>query len=159
MGRHWANSQSNRFNINGQAKASGVVESLLDKDYENVTATVNEALCGLFWDCTGLVDAQGLVLNCDSVTSWAYAYMFQGCYNLVEGPSIMSTQFSSEYACEYMFQNCTSLTSIKMPNFNDYFGGSAFQMWVDNVSGSGTFYYNGPDTTHDSYAIPNGWTV
>ena len=35
----------------------------------------------------------------------------------------------------------------------------AFSNWVDGVASTGTFYYNGSDTTTGVSAIPTGWTV
>ena len=36
---------------------------------------------------------------------------------------------------------------------------NAFDRWVDGVASTGTFYYNGSDTTTGTSAIPTGWTV
>ena len=36
---------------------------------------------------------------------------------------------------------------------------SAFGNWVSGVAKSGTFHYNGSDTTTGASAIPTGWTV
>lgn len=39
-------------------------------------------------------------------------------------------------------------------NFDEH-----FVCWVDGVSPTGTFHYNGSDTTRGADAIPEGWTI
>ena len=60
-----------------------------------------------------------------------------------------------------MFYNCTNLNTIKLGyigNFADA-PSNAFNNWVSGVASSGTFYYNGSDTTQGVSAIPTGWTL
>lgn len=70
-----------------------------------------------------------------------------------------------------MFQNCANLNEIKIGytgNFDVTYFGRLTSMWGTTVdtrwmtgvqTTSGTFYYNGSDTTRGPGAIPNGWTV
>lgn len=62
-----------------------------------------------------------------------------------------------------MFKNCSSLNEIKIDYIGDFYGtgvlSNAFNKWVQGVSASGTFYYDGEDTTTGINAIPTGWDV
>ena len=57
-----------------------------------------------------------------------------------------------------MFWGCSSLNEIKIA-YTGNFSSSYFSGWVDGVAASGTFYYNGTDTTRGTSAIPTGWVV
>ena len=60
-----------------------------------------------------------------------------------------------------MFFNCSNLNTIKL-GYTGKFGdapSNAFSRWVYGVAESGTFYYNGSDTTTGESAIPEGWVV
>lgn len=105
---------------------------------------------------------EGLAESC-------YHSMFQDCVSLTDAPYI----FASKICCDvenstqfnYMFSNCSSLSSIKMNyagNFNDKYGTRfAFSQWASKVGKSGTFYYNGNASLVERGpdSIPNGWTV
>lgn len=56
-----------------------------------------------------------------------------------------------------MFRNCSSLSSIKVPELLNWGNNSN---WVAGVAGTGTFTKNSslPEYFGDS-RIPNGWTV
>ena len=57
-----------------------------------------------------------------------------------------------------MFDGCSSLNTIKIA-YTGSFSTTYFNNWVNGVAASGTFYYNGSDTTTGVSAIPTGWTV
>ena len=57
-----------------------------------------------------------------------------------------------------MFKGCSSLAEITTPYVGN-FSTTYFNEWVDGVASTGTFYYNGSDTTTGESAIPEGWTV
>ena len=62
-----------------------------------------------------------------------------------------------------MFDGCSSLNEIRT-EWTFGFGGAAstsnvFKDWVKGVAASGTFYYDGTDTSTGTSAIPTGWTV
>lgn len=50
------------------------------------------------------------------------------------------------------------LEEIKI-GYTGEFSEDYFSNWVQGVASSGTFYYNGSDTTEGDSAIPSGWTV
>ena len=62
-----------------------------------------------------------------------------------------------------MFNGCSSLNEIKIAYDGNFSGTGvptdAFNNWVNGVSSSGTFYYDGEDTTTGASAIPTGWEV
>ena len=57
-----------------------------------------------------------------------------------------------------MFQECFNLNTIKL-GYTGNFSEEYFTGWVQGVASTGTFYYNGTDTTTGESAIPTGWTV
>lgn len=57
-----------------------------------------------------------------------------------------------------MFNGCSSLQEIKV-DFTGNFNATYFRDWVSGVPNTGTFYYNGSDTTRGASAIPTGWTI
>ena len=57
-----------------------------------------------------------------------------------------------------MFYNCSSLNEIRI-DYTGNFSTTYFNNWVYGVAASGTFYYQGSDTTTGVSAIPSGWTV
>ena len=82
--------------------------------------------------------------------------MFSGCTSLTQSPELPANVAQN---CYYgMFQNCTSLNEIKIAYTNN-FHVMYFRYWVDGVASSGTFYYNGSDTTRGISAIPENWTI
>lgn len=60
-----------------------------------------------------------------------------------------------------MFYRCSNLNTITLGYTGNFAGApaTAFNGWVNGVAASGTFYYNGSDTTTGTSAIPSGWTV
>ena len=65
---------------------------------------------------------------------------------------------SSTNAFSDMFNGCTNLNEIKL-DYTGSFASNTFASWVNGVAASGTFYYNGSDTTRGTSAIPTGWTI
>ena len=57
-----------------------------------------------------------------------------------------------------MFYRCYNLNTIKL-GYTDNFVDNYFNEWVSGVASTGTFYYNGSDTTQGESAIPTGWTI
>ena len=86
--------------------------------------------------------------------------MFYNCTNLVGGPTIMATNLlSTSWTAEYMFQGCSSLKSVKIYATGSYWDDNSTIDWMDGVPSTGTFYYNGTYTGHDTSHIPEGWTI
>lgn len=65
----------------------------------------------LFVGCTGLVDASGLILPATSLATYCYRYMFNNCSSLTTIPELPATTLS-EGCYEGMFNHCTSLISV-----------------------------------------------
>ena len=93
------------------------------------------------------------------LNAYAYADMFSGCSSMVKAPEIKATTISTTEAVSNMFKNCSQLNEIKLTNFIGNFSSGPFGNWVYGVASTGTFYYNGSDTTRGANAIPTGWTV
>ena len=178
-----ANSYNNGniFNLTGQVGAYGDATFLLDKN-GGLDTIGGWALGMLFWDCTALTHAPELPSH--NLGTDAYDTMFTGCSSLREAPELPATNLGSQYCYSQMFSGCTSLTKapflpatvlqsqcygsmfkgctnlseIKIA-YTGSFSNTYFYDWVQGVAASGTFYYNGSDTTRGTNAIPSGWTI
>lgn len=110
----------------------------------------------MFYLCQQLIQVPDLAAT--SLGIQCYAQMFSDCYSLIEAPILYATTDLGRACYSQMFQFCNNLKSIKI-----YYGGAIntvrFRAWVDGVSPTGVFYYNGSTTTRGSSAIPEGWTV
>ena len=141
---------------------------------------------GMFQGCTSLTEApelpattlrgqcyQYMFAGCSSLTTapelpattlnqYCYANMFQGCTSLTTAPALPATTLANS-CYRNMFYGCSSLNSIEIAYTGNFSGtgvpSKAFLNWVQDVSASGTFYYDGEDTTTGASAIPTGWTV
>ena len=126
------NTDYNQFVMTGNISASGNVDTLLD---QNGNATLTE---------------------------WCYNRLFSDCSSLTTAPDLPSMSLA-EGCYASMFKGCSNLNTIKLgytDNFVDASSGpSTFSNWVFGVASTGTFYYNGTDTTTGESAIPEGWTV
>lgn len=177
-----SSSDYNTFVMTGKIAASGNVDTLLDQN-GNATLT-SYCYSNMFKNCTSLTTAPALPAK--TLANNCYISMFQGCTSLTKAPVLPATVLAD--GCYwYMFRDCTSLTTAPaLPattlaigcyrtmfqgcsNLNNitlgYTGNfadaptNAFGNWVDGVASTGTFYYNGSDTTTGVSAIPTGWTV
>ena len=148
-------SNRTQFVMTGKIAASGNVDTLLE---QNGNATLTEwCYSNMFRDCTSLTQAPELPAT--TLASNCYNSMFQGCSSLTTAPELPAT---TAYSCyQNMFNGCSNLNTIKL-GYADNFADApynAFSNWVSGVASTGTFYYNGSDTTTGSSAIPTGWTV
>ena len=130
----------NAFQTNGDTLFSvqGNIMSLIDSTGFATAETLTDSytFCKLFYNCSGLVSAENLILpattltdscyhtmfyNCASLTVATelpataltpncYAYMFIGCSSLTTAPALPATTLAG-YCYEGMFQGCTSLAS------------------------------------------------
>ena len=85
--------------------------------------------------------------------------MFSGCESLTTAPALPATTLAN-YCYRNMLTGCSILNTITLGytgNFADA-PTDAFNKWVEGVAPTGTFYYNGSDTTTGVSAIPSGWT-
>lgn len=111
----------------------------------------------MFKGCSSLTQAPDLPAV--AVGYYSYENMFESCTSLVKGPEISAIALNN-FCFREMFKNCSSLNYIKLKytqSFNTANG--EFFYWVQGVSQTGDFYYNGNDTTRGVSAIPTGWTV
>ena len=86
--------------------------------------------------------------------------MFNGCKALTQAPTLPATTLTP-YCYYNMFNGCSKLNTITLGYTGNFADApfQAFNNWVSGVASTGTFYYNGSDTTHGASAIPRGWTV
>lgn len=123
------------------------------------TATFNSTFEG----CTSLTDVSRVYLNATNVPTRAYKIMFKDTA-ITTAPEIMATSIYSETtdrsngSLSYMFQNCSSLRTIKVhfANWND---GAGTHYWCNGVAATGDFYNLGGATISTGRnGIPSGWT-
>lgn len=153
--REFASSPSdyNKFVMTGKVAASGNVDTLLD---QNGNATlVDSCYCRMFRDCTSLTTAPSLPAT--TLASSCYNGMFRNCTSLTQAPALPATALASSCYFE-MFRGCTNLNTITL-GYTGNFSTTYFNGWVNGVAASGTFYYNGSDTTTGTSAIPENWTI
>ena len=177
-----SSSDYNRFVMTGKIAASGNVNTLLDqngnatlKSYcysylfggcESLTtaptlpATTLADGCyyGMFWRCGSLTTAPELPAT--TLANRCYNGMFSRCLALTTSPELPATTLA-DYCYNNLFYSCTNLNTIKLGYTGNFANApfQAFNNWVSDVSSTGTFYYNGSDTTTGESAIPTGWVV
>ena len=113
----------------------------------------------MFYGCSSLTTAPA-TLPATTLYIGCYASMFQNCTSLTSAPTLPSTTLYNN-CYQLMFSGCSNLNSITLGytgNFADA-PNNAFSNWVSGVASTGTFYYNGSDTTTGNNAIPTGWTI
>ena len=111
----------------------------------------------MFSGCTGLTVAP--VLPATTLAEYCYHFMFQGCTGLASAPELPATTLERG-SYRGMFHGCTSLNYVKCLA-TDISADNCTNMWLANVSSSGTFVKN-PNMaswTSGSNGIPTGWTV
>ena len=85
----------------------------------------------LFYRCTTLKDASGLVLPSSGLTEGIYSSMFMYCSGMTTPPPIVAADEFRENACNQMFNMCTSLTSVpQLPCMK--LGNSAYASMFEN---------------------------
>ena len=122
------------------------------------TTLASNCYSSMFEGCSSLTQAPALLAT--TLASYCYSSMFSECANLTQAPALPATTLA-EYCYTDMFSGCSNLNTIKLGytgKFTDAPSG-AFNNWVSGVASTGTFYYNGSDTTTGVNAIPTGWTV
>ena len=172
-----------KFKMTGKIAASGNIQTLLKTDGSRTDAPSN-CYRNLFRDCPSLTQAPelpattldeacyaGMFTDCSSLTTATelpattlanacYNLMFSGCTSLTTAPELPATTLANN-CYQWMFSGCSNLNTITLGytgNFADA-PTDAFSYWVNGVASTGTFYYNGSDTTTGTSAIPEGWTV
>ena len=122
------------------------------------TTLASSCYFNMFSGCSSLNQAPELPAT--TLANGCYESMFSECANLTQAPALPATTLADSCYSD-MFSGCHNLNTIKLGytgKFTDAPYG-AFNNWVSGVASSGTFYYNGSDTTTGVNAIPTGWTV
>ena len=126
------------------------------------TTLAESCYYSMFSGCTSLTKAPDLPAT--TLAEYCYDSMFEK--SSVEEADIMATKFIPNSA-SYMFENCTSLKSVKVrltewtnPTSSSTNTNGSYR-WLIGVSSTGTFYC--PPELDISYrsgnTIPSGWTV
>lgn len=152
-------SSNNRFVISsGRANVYGNVCSVLDKDnYDTMTNLPTYGLQGLFQDCTGLIDASGMVMKAGRLDDNCCGHLFDGCSDLEKGAEFFITQ-TGRWSMEYIYRNCSSLTEAYL-HYTGSWSESVFQKWMSGVAASGTLYTDNTSVPTTESGCPYGWTV
>ena len=168
-----------RFDMTGSIAASGNVMSLL-----NFSDTLtNCAFYSLFEYCSALTAAPALPAT--TLTEECYYRMFSGCTSLTQAPALPATTLENHcydamfqdctslttapelpattltnYCYSYMFHGCTKLNYVKAMFTSAPVSTYGLNLWLENVSPTGTFVKNSAATwTNEDAGIPTGWTV
>ena len=131
-----------------------------DFEGKNDLTGYNYCFCGLFYNCSNLVDASNLVLPATTLARSCYVNMFYDCTSLTTAPELPATTLVGNSCYVGMFMNCTNLNYIKAM-FTTTPSSSYTFNWVSGVSSTGTFVKN-PEAVWDvtgSNGVPTGWTI
>ena len=120
--------------------------------------TSNYQFNGLFNGSTGLVSAEDLILSSQTLTNYCYQYMFQNCTNLTTAPVLPAATLAN-YCYASMFNSCSNLNYIKCLA-TDTSASNCLSSWTYRVNNTGTFVKaTGTTWSTGSGGIPSGWTV
>ena len=103
---------ANSFGGTATFDVYGNIMSLIGGDnFSNLTTLSSSyTFAYLFYNCTGLLSAENLILPATTLSNSCYYSMFQGCTNLTTAPELPATILVN-YCYYGMFWNCTSLTT------------------------------------------------
>lgn len=134
------------FTITKKCNLKGNCMSILfgdDAMYHRSLGTKWAAFFKLFQNGTTIISVSQNFLPATSVGSYAYEYMFDGCYNLINTPNLpasLSTSGGDLECYAYMFRNCTSLTTAcALPSL-----GTSYRSYVNMFEGC-TSLVNAPE--------------
>lgn len=156
-------SGAGKFKAEGSFNVGGNIASLFLGDFtsEDIAADAGASVTGwkfnnFFQYETGLVDASALLLPMTTLTSSGYAYMFQGCTNLVKAPKLTAQTLTAK-CYEYMFQGCSKLKEVTMLG-RGTIPGTSLTNWLDGVNATGDFYgYVTTTLSEGGSGVPTGW--
>ena len=100
--------------MTGNFSVSGDLTTLLSSNgnVEDLSQlTTNRIFNNLFYSCTALTDASGLVLPSTKLVNHCYQSMFYGCTALKNGPKVLPARVLSEYCYSDMFEACSALVT------------------------------------------------
>lgn len=106
-------STSNKFSLGvGNINVYGNIMSLQYGDNFSGQTSFSSGCVfrGLFYNCTGLIDAENLILPATDIPKNGYRDMFAGCTSLAKAPKVLPATTLGETACREMFKGCTSLS-------------------------------------------------
>lgn len=146
------------FSITKKCNLLGCCTSILFDDND-----LEYAFCNLFKDNTSIISIEKNFLPATTLANYCYRNMFYGCTGLTHAPELPATTLATGcYA--YMFEGCRNINYIKMLA-TDISATSCCELWVKDVSSTGTFVKN-KDATWDTTpgalfysGVPAGWTV
>lgn len=169
------------FNVRGN-----IMSLISSSDFAALNAlTSTYTFNYLMYNCTGLTDASKLVLPATTLADYCYNCMFRGCTSLTIAPELPATTLTKN-CYSYMFYSCANLasapelpaTTLANSCYNGMFNGCAnlnhikamftttpgaayTQLWVLDVSQTGTFVKNSAATWNVTSVngVPLGWTV
>lgn len=121
------------------------------------TTLADHCYAVMFGGCTSLTEAPELPAT--TLAEYCYQYMFNGCTSLTEAPVLPALTLVS-HCYDYMFGYCSNLNYIKAM-FTTQPSTSYTNQWVYNVAASGTFVKNSAATWNSTgiNSVPSGWTV
>ena len=150
------------FSSSGRFKAEGNVMSLAWNDNfvgKTDFSSKTNIFDSLFKQCADLTDVSNLLLPATGLTNYCYQYMFQGCTSLTTVPVLPAATLKT-YCYRQMFSGCTNLNSITCLA-TSISASNSTSNWVSGVAASGTFTKASSMSgwTTGVNGIPSGWTV
>lgn len=127
---------------------------------------------GMFHGCTSLVSTPNIHLDAPTLYGLTYKNMYYDCTSLTTAPEIKATTLTDSGtnhengSLAIMFQNCSSLTYIKV-NFTDWNNGYYTNHWTHGLPSSGRFdcpselaqTKNASGNTTSPHYIPYNWSI
>jgi hypothetical protein len=122
-------------------------------------ATVLARWCynGMFAGCTALTSAPSI--NAITIAPFCFFSMFYGCTSLKDAPTIVTKDMDKEFACNGMFRNCSSLSSVTVSITNWSVAENENKNWLFGVADNGIFTKPTTLTSIPVGVKPIGWTV
>ena len=94
-----------QFNVKGN-----IMSLVAGDDFKSASLSTTHAFTRLFYQCSGLISAENLVLPVSTLTKSCYEGLFYNCSSLKKAPDLPAKSLA-DYCYRYMFFGCTSLES------------------------------------------------
>ena len=144
------------FIMEGKIEAWHNVMSLWrTNDFATYNSVGSYAFYNLFNGCTSLVKAPAFPAT--TIAGYCYNHVFYGCQSLTKAPALPATTLR-DYCYGGMFSGCRSLKEVRISATKD--ASFALVNWLSGVSETGDFYCD-PNATifpKDESGIPRNWT-
>lgn len=128
-------SSTGRFNVYGNICSLFYLDTFWDKRTWRAALSGWRGFTSLFENCTGLVNAESLLLPLNkqlqtngSECTQTYRGMFKNCNNLISIPNLSMVPVSN-YAFYQMFMGCTSLTNVNQSLTSEMSSYCCYQMF------------------------------